>query len=85
MMLGARLSFDAGGSGERNKGSARQFGLGLGVERDGSGNSEAGLDGGAAGLLKNCVKLPSPDAESDNPGDENPFPLGGFEGGMFVD
>jgi hypothetical protein len=27
--------------------------------------------------LKNCVKLPSPEAESDIPGDENPFIFAG--------
>ena len=30
--------------------------------------------------LKNCVKLPSPDAEPDAPGDENPLALGAADG-----
>ena len=34
-------------------------------------------DGGCA--LKNCVKLPSGDAESETPGEENPFNRGGAE------
>ena len=32
-------------------------------------------------MLKNCVKLPSPDAEPDTPGDENPLELEGADGG----
>jgi len=53
-------------------------GAGAGAENAGAGGAGIGAGGGAEGVvLKNCVKLPSADAESEMPGVENPFIFGG--------
>ena len=61
----------------RKKGSSAGDNSRAGWGRGGGGGRGAGAaDGGGAGLagvLKNCVKLPSGDAESEAPGEENPL------------
>lgn len=60
-------------------------GVGTGLDRGGGAEAKAGCAGRAAGdaagacgdegALKNCVKLPSPEAASETPGEEKPLGL----------
>jgi hypothetical protein len=86
-MLGEACGSDRDGSGARKIGSflkdiSRSAGgevVSLGFEGvTGAAGLEAGVDGTA---LKNCVKLPSADAESETPGAEKPLARDGLATG----
>ena len=80
-----------GSSGEapggfRKMGSLFQEGFGAGA--GGAAGGRAGAGGKlvvAAAVLKTWVKLPSPEAEPETPGEENPFARDGLAGGRCVD
>jgi hypothetical protein len=76
--LGETVSDGAGFWGERKMGSFQAGFRGV----LGGGGWMGWLLGFADGVLKSCVKLPSPDAEPETPGEENPFACDTLGAGM---
>jgi hypothetical protein len=79
--LGEAGSDGGGFCGDRKIGSLPHEDLELGGGAgagDGIGGELVGVD---EAVLKTCVKLPSPEADPEVPGDENPFAREGFKAG----